>query len=313
MGIATKGRDILVNGKPLKLKGVNRHDMFPNQGPVMTTEQYGTDLKRIQDTLKGNFIRGSHYPQDDRFLDLCDEMGVLVWAESLAWGNSAKTLNDKRFMTAQLDTVTAMVDTGFNHPSIILWGFFNECASDDASTEPAYATMANAFRSRDTGRLITWADNRMEASLSLKHADVISFNHYPGWYNGPYTTIEAQWEHEGAWVAAHYPNSPFVISEAGAGGIVGNHSKAQPPSRWSLEYQGLVDGITTRTAVNSVNISGISLWQFADIKVDAPNTSTGRPGGINNKGVFDRWRNAKPAAAAVAASYAGAALGPVVV
>merc|ERR1711988_1842411 len=99
---------------------------------------------------------------------------------------------------------------------------------------------------------------------------------------------------------------PFIISEAGAGGIVGNHSSEQPPERWSLEYQSLVDGITTRYAMNSSNISGIALWQFFDIKVDDKNTSTRRPGGINNKGVLDRYRNPKPAAKEVAAAYASA-------
>merc|ERR1712151_1251840 len=157
-----------------------------------------------------------------------------------------------------------------------------------------------------SSRLITWASNRMQRDLSLKHADVISFNRYPGWYNGPYTDIDKTWRDLAAWVAENYPNSPFIISEAGAGGIVGNHSYQKPPTRWSLEFQSLVDGITARTAMDCGNISGISLWQFSDIKVDEANTSSQRPGGINNKGVLDRWRNIKPAVKEVAAAYGNA-------
>merc|ERR1712066_1205836 len=97
-----------------------------------------------------------------------------------------------------------------------------------------------------------------------------------------------------------------IISEAGAGGIVGNHSYQKPPTRWSLEFQSLVDGITTKTAMDCSNISGISLWQFSDIKVDQSNSSTLRPGGINNKGIVDQWRNLKPAALQVAAAYGNA-------
>lgn len=303
--LATQGRDILVNGQPLKLKGVNRHDLYPNQGPVLTTEQLRGDLQVIQETLSGNFIRGSHYNQDDRFLDLCDELGVLVWSEGLGWGNSAGQMQDARFMRAQLETVDAMLDSSFNHPSIVLWGFFNEGQSDDVGTKPAYAAMAAAFRRRDRSRLITWASNRRESDLNLEHADVISFNDYPGWYGGDYTTIAEVWLKHASWVASNFPKHPFIISEGGAGGIVGKHSDAEPPTRWSLEYQSLADGLIARTAMNSSDIAGISLWQFADCKVDQSNTSSGRPGGINNKGVVDRWRSPKPAALEVAAAYAG--------
>merc|ERR1712211_117467 len=115
--------------------------------------------------------------------------GVLVWNEALAWGNSPKMLSDQRFMAAQFETVHAMLDSSFNHPSVILWGFFNEGYSDDIASEPSYAAMANAFRSRDPSRLVTWSSNRHERDRCLKHADVISFNDYPGWYGGDYTTV----------------------------------------------------------------------------------------------------------------------------
>lgn len=301
--VGKKGRDILINGEPVKLKGVNRHDMYPNQGPVLMPDQLHDDIDLIRTKLNGNFVRGSHYQQDDRFLDLCDESGLLLWSEVLGWGNDADTMQDERFMRAQLESVEAMLDANLNHPSIILWGFFNEGKSTDAATTPSYEAMASAFRARDSSRLITWADNRHEGSLNLQFADVISFNDYPGWYGGDYTTIASTWQKHAAWAAANFPDCPFIISEAGAGGIVGNHSSTQPPGHWSLEYESLVDHITAQTAMTSPNISGIALWQYADIKVDQTNTSTGRPGGINNKGLVDQWRRVKPAADAVAAAF----------
>ena len=100
---------------------------------------------------------------------------------------------------------------------------------------------------------------------------------------------------------ARCSDKPFIISETGAGGIVGMHSNNQ--SRWSEEYQVTVDELDAGTAMGDPNIAGLALWQFCDIKVDQSNTSTGRPGGINNKGVVSQWRQPKPAAAAVGAAY----------
>ena len=71
-----------------------------------------------------------------------------------------------------------------------------------------------------------------------------------------------------------------------------------------LRYQTTVDGDNAEVAMTDDNIAGLALWQFCDIKVDQSNTSSGRPGGINNKGVVSQWRAPKPAAAAVAAAYA---------
>jgi len=306
--VSTAGREIRINGQPTKLKGFNRHDMYPQLGPSLPTAQYESDLAQIQLGLHANFLRGSHYPQDDRLLDLCDERGLLVWDEALAWGNYAPTLTDPDFLAAELGTANAMLDGGINHPSIVLWGFFNEGQSDDESAKPSYQAMADAFRSRDPSRLITWADNRVDNGKAYEYADVISFNRYPGWYNGPAEDINASWRGYAAWVAEHWPAKPFIISETGAGGIVGNHSdNATAPSRWSEEYESLVDGLDVSTAMECSNISGISLWQLQDIKVDQANSSSGRPGGINNKGVLSRWREPKLAAKTVADVYAGLA------
>ena len=109
--VGRRGRAITLNGKPLKLRGFNRHDLYPQLGPALPAAQYTADLDALQHTLNGNFVRGSHYPQDGRFLDLCDERGVLVWNEALAWGNWAAQLTDPRFMRAELATAHAMVDT----------------------------------------------------------------------------------------------------------------------------------------------------------------------------------------------------------
>lgn len=227
--------------------------------------------------------------------------GSFVWEETLAWGNRAPILTEPAFLSAELATANAMLDRDANHPSIILWGFFNEGESNFNVSVASYAAMANAFRSRDSSRLVTWADNKGVFSKCYEYADVISNNYYPGWYNGPPEGITKIWSDRAAWVAENYPNKPFIISETGAGGIVGDHSANS--SRWSLELQSRIDGLDASVAMTNENITGLALWQFSDIKVDQSNSSTLRPGGINNKGVVSQFRDPKPAAQVVAAIY----------
>lgn len=301
--VRTNGRHIQINGVDTKLKGFNRHDMYPQIGPTLTDALIDADIDLIT-TLKANFIRGSHYPQDPRFLDRCDEHGVLVWEEALAWGNYAAVLTNPDFLAASVGTAHAMVDRDYNHPAVIIWAFFNEGQSDNNASVPSYAKMAATFRGRDSTRLVTWADNRGDRGKAYEHADIVSNNYYPGWYNGPASGINETWSSRAAWAAAAYPHKPFMISETGAGGIWGQHS--QNASRWSLEYQVVVDAINARTAMQDPSIAGLALWQFCDIKVDAANTSTNRPGGINNKGVLSLDRHPKPAATNVSAAYAAA-------
>ena len=135
------------------------------------------------------------------------------------------------------------------HPSVIIFAFFNEGASHHPESAPAYAAMASALRSRNTGRLVSWASNRVNASigwsrglpdLNLHLADVVSFNWYPGWYEchvpgalhpptpaGPNClppTPEKWWQDKAEWAANAWPQKPFLISETGAAGIAGWHN-----------------------------------------------------------------------------------------
>jgi beta-glucuronidase len=135
-------------------------------------------------------IRGSHYPQSQMMLDIADELGLLVWDEILGWENPSESLNDPEFQRRQCDGLTRMIKTSVNHPSVIMWGFLNEAATDKVAARECIGKFYHKVRELDASRLITFASMHGEKDVCLDLVDVISFNTYPGWYGGTNTFFE---------------------------------------------------------------------------------------------------------------------------
>ena len=151
--VRTGKRCVLLNGKPIYLKGFNRHESHPEFGPATPEQVMIEDLQNLRD-LHCNMVRGCHYSQDQRFLDLCDEFGMLVWEESLGWGNSAAQMADPEFRALQEQQTRLMVRNSINHPSGIIWAFLNE---QDSSTPEGYAITEQLVRSikeEDSSRIV---------------------------------------------------------------------------------------------------------------------------------------------------------------
>ncbi|CAE7938964.1 GUSB [Symbiodinium sp. KB8] len=302
--VGTRGDQLLLNGSPLKLLGFNRHDMVDS--PVVTYDQLLTDVLLLKD-LGANFIRGAHYPQDQRFLDLCDEQGLLVWEEVLGWQNTVSDFSDPTFMAQSLRMAEEMARASANHPSVIFYGFFNEGESFDEgeATTWAYESMAAQLR-RHSGqsRLISYGSNHAGEDQQLGSVDVYAFHLYLAWY--PTTRpvdkqevdeIPSIWEQVRLW-ALQAGEKPMLVTEAGAGGVFG--FRGPVVQKWTEEYQALVLGAHLSAVTTNPHIAGISLWQFADILVDrSVSDEQHRPRGLNNKGVFSLYRSPKLGAAAV--------------
>ena len=179
------GARITINGRRVKLAGYNRHTLWPDTGAAVSPTQEAADIALLQE-LNVVYVRGAHYPQSQSFLDRLDELGMVLWEETLGPGVSTKDVLKTDFMKAQLEKIDAMVGASFAHPSVIIHGFFNEGPSDNKSACAAYGAMADRIRSRVVTpnappmRFVSWANNHGSKDACIVHEDVISFNSYPG-------------------------------------------------------------------------------------------------------------------------------------
>jgi Beta-galactosidase/beta-glucuronidase len=298
---ARKGA-IWLNGEKLVIKGYNRHEWHPSGGPATSPLQMFTDLKLLKD-LGCNFVRGSHYPQDQRFLDLCDELGLLVWEENLGWGQREKTFRSAKWHADHRAALRAMVRASANHPSIVMWGFLNEAGTDSDYVREAFEETVATLRALDPSRLVTYATMFPLADKYYHLADVISLNIYPGWYGceGVEKPLELIapfmrkcFEHIDR---AGFSDKPVIISEIGAEGLYGWRDAHN--DFFTETHQATYIRTACEEALGNPRCSGIALWHFADVRTYSGGWSLKRPRTFNNKGTLDEYRRPKEAYAVV--------------
>ena len=225
--VRAEGHRLLVNGVAVQLRGFDRHEQLDSFGASLPHAQLFDDADLLAD-VGANFVRGSHYPQDPRWLEVTDRRGIFVWSENFyGWPfasgpapppsplsstvrNRAEMVEGKpatnvrsdgslqqrgrgeelpattdpvAWMRASLRSLDEMIDAGFNHPSIIIWAFFNEGPDNAPWACPAYELVAARIRQRDPSRLVSWASRYGAAAVCDKHADIVARNVYPGWHH----------------------------------------------------------------------------------------------------------------------------------
>ena len=279
-----------LNGKPLKLFGFNRHDAYPGLGAAVPPEKLREDLRLIKEA-GFNIIRGSHYPQSEEMLELCDQFGLLVWEESLGWGNPAEALTDPVFIAEQCEQTRMMVRKSINHPSVVIWGFLNEAETKDVRARQLVASLVEAIRAEDDSRLIAYATMFREKDVCMDLADIAAYNTYPAWGNPVKMFFDpAEEEKDLAFLESVTPSEkPFIISEIGAGALLGTHSRR----RWSEEFQAELLACVFDYVRKNPRCSGVMVWQFCDTEIDNNIRVFERPRGFNNKGVLDEYRRPK--------------------
>lgn len=284
------GTKIIVNGESVFLKGFNRHEDYATVGCAIPLQLMVNDMDIMQD-MGVNALRTCHYPNDERFLDLCDERGIFVWEENHARGFVLEDMQNPNFDKQCEDCIREMVENHYNHPSIIIWGILNECASETIEGREKYKMQYEQIISMDTSRPTTSATCRHFTDICLDLPDIVSFNIYSGWYIDE--PVKESCDKEIEWIKnSGGEGKPIIVSEFGGAAMYGYRERSR--CKWSEERQADIIKECLDVYMDDENVSGVFIWQFADCRVteEGPWFRT-RARCHNNKGVVDEYRRPK--------------------
>ncbi len=274
--IETRGTEILLNGKPIWLKGVCVHEDDLALGKVSTVEDVRRRLRHARE-LGCNFLRLAHYPHHGHVAQIADEEGFLLWAEvpvywAIDFANPG-TLADARNQLSEL------ILRDINRASVIIWGVGNENADTDARLA-FMADLAATAKRRDPSRLTSAACliNRQTFAIEDRladHLDVIGLNEYFGWYEPDFSGLDRL-------LANSDPGKPVIVSETGADALPGHRGAGRVlfTEDWQAEfYRQQLQRISTTPYVR-----GIAAWLLYDFRTQR--RQTGFQKGFNRKGLI---------------------------
>jgi beta-glucuronidase len=298
--IKTAGTDILLNDKPVFLRGICIHEENPIRGGRAYSVEDARMLLGWAKELNANFVRLAHYPHNEHMARVADELGLMVWEEipvywAIQWEN-ADTLHLAQSQLAEL------IARDQNRASVVVWSVANETPITAERTR-FLKTLVDTARSLDGSRLISAAmevhgdkhnpDLRIVDDPFGEFTDLVSFNQYIGWYDGlPDKTARISW-------SITY-KKPVVISEFGADALQGWH--ADPLTRFSEEYQEDLYRKTIAMLRKIPAWRGVTPWILADFRSPRrvlPNVQDG----WNRKGLIGQNGKKKKAFAVLKAFY----------
>ncbi len=272
----------ILNGEEYPLRGVSRHQDRWGLGNALLPEHHKEDMDLICE-VGATTIRLAHYQHDQYFYDLCDERGLVVWAEI---PYISKHMSGGRENT--ISQMKELIVQNYNHPSIIVWGLSNEItmsgANDPDLLENHYI-LNDLVHSMDKTRLTTMAClTAVDMNEKYVHIpDVVSYNHYFGWYGGE-TDMNGPWFDK---FHAKYPNKPIGCSEYGCEALNWHTSNPQQGD-YTEEYQAYYHEELIKQFFVRKYMWATHVWNMFDFGADA--RAEGGENGQNHKGLvtFDR-------------------------
>jgi beta-galactosidase len=281
-------KGFFLNGKPYALHGVDRHQDRWNEGWAISDADMDEDLRLIQD-IGTTVVRCAHYQHSDYFYSLCDQAGILVWAEIPQVNEINSSL---RFAETSRSQLLDLIRQNINHPSIFTWSLFNEIGlKNTPDPERELQDLNNVAHSEDPTRPTIGATCTDRFPQMNKIPDLLGWNFYPGWYSGWGSLTNF-----GTLLDRHRYDSQhggFCVSEYGAGANVEQHEQnpKQPVTdgQWHPEeWQAMVHEQAWATLKAKPYVWATFIWNMFDFAV-----STRHEGGVpgrNDKGLvtYDR-------------------------
>lgn len=286
---AKKG--FMLNGKAMQLRGVSRHQDVCGKGWAISTEDEKRDIAFIAD-MGANALRTAHYPQSENIYELCDHAGLVVWTEVPCVNEVRDT---EAFRANARQQAREMVLQLGNHPSVCMWGIFNEIyhqrssLSKGVDMEREIRDLNVFVKKLDPSRMTVSASNQPGRQSLNTITDYIAFNMYPGWYGG---TPESM----GDWLDSRlkdHGKRGIAVSEYGHGANTAMHEAPAahpvPTGQWHPEeWQSQAHEANYREIKKRKAVWASFVWNMFDLASDARNEG-GQPG-INDKGLvtYDR-------------------------
>lgn len=291
--IATQGKQLLLNGKPVFLRGISVHEEYSAEGGgrVKNAKEAQALLNWAKE-LNANFVRLAHYPHNEDIVRLADKMGLLLWSEiPVYWTINWK--NEETYQNAEAQ-LSAMIGRDKNRAAIIIWSLANETPVSDARNI-FLGRLAKTARALDNTRLLSAAmekhyhsDNPNIAVVEdplAEIVDLVSFNQYIGWYDGlPEKADRITWE-------INY-NKPVFISEFGGGALHGYHGDGN--TIFTEEFQENLYKKSLKMLDKVDGYVGTSPWILADFR-SPRRLLDGIQDDFNRKGVFSNEGKKKKA------------------
>lgn len=275
-------KGFILNGEEYPLRGVSRHQDYPVKGNALTLEDHKRDIDLILE-IGATTVRLAHYQHSQDFYNLCDETGLVIWAEI--------PYISKHMPNGRENTVSQMKELiyqNYNHPCIVTWGLSNEitiAGSADPDLIENHKILNNLCHEIDATRPTTLAAVTMcSIDSEIVHiTDVLSYNHYFGWYGGD-TSMNGPW-----FDAFHkkYPNRAIGISEYGCEALDW-HTSNPVQGDYSEEYQAYYHEELIKQIADRPYLWATHVWNMFDFAADA--RAEGGENGMNHKGLvtFDR-------------------------
>jgi beta-glucuronidase len=195
-------------------------------------------------------------------------MGILVWEEGIGWGQVERQFSDKDFRNEHASMMQAMIRRSINHPSIIIWGFLNEAATDHHACRPFIEETVRDLRTMDSSRLIALATR--VPLIRTRIAEILAHLRDSG-----------------------FSDKPFILSEIGVEALPGWQDSFQ--GFFTEDYQAKYLENVVGEFLENPGISGLAIWHFSDARTYRGGRSLMRPRAFNNKGLFDEYRRPKRA------------------